>query len=268
MFSAMLYGYADRNYYLGDPDFIDIPVKRLISKNYAAEIRAKIPDNLAIDPEKVNLIQSSEGNHTTHYSVVDKNGNAVAVTYTINSYFGAGVMAENTGFLLNNEMNDFTAKLGKANIYGLVQGNNNKIEPGKRPLSSMTPTIILKDGKVIAVTGSPGGPTIITTVLQVITNSLDYNLTPEQSVNSPRFHYQGEPKFVLIEKGATSLEAYKQLEKMGYKIKENNRRWGAAESIFIDPDTGNIEGVNDKRRSVGQAVGVSVVEKERKGNTR
>ena len=256
MFSSMLYSYADRNHYLGDPDFIEIPVERLISKEYAAQIRAKIPDYFAINPETVNLIQSSEGNHTTHYSVVDKQGNVVAVTYTINSYFGAGVIAEKTGFLLNNEMNDFTTALGKPNLYGLVQGNNNKIEPGKRPLSSMTPTIILKDGQVIGVTGSPGGSTIITTILQVITNLIDYNLTPEQSVNSPRFHYQGKPEFVLMEQEVISPEVQQDLEKRGYKINYKNRKWGAAESIFINSKTGELEGVNDQRKPTGKAVGV------------
>lgn len=256
MFSSMVYSYADRNYYLGDPDFIKIPVNLLISKNYASEIRAKIPDNLAINPETIKIVPFSEGNNTTHYSVVDKQGNAVALTYTINSYFGAGVMADKTGFFLNNEMNDFTVALGEPNLYGLVQGENNKIEPGKRPLSSMTPTMVLKDGKVMLVTGSPGGSTIITTVLQVITNFFDYNLTPENSVNTPRIHYQGKPDFVSVEKNGITQELNDQLTKMGYKIQKQNRTWGAAESIFINPDTGNFQGVQDQRKSTGKAVGV------------
>jgi Gamma-glutamyltranspeptidase len=170
MLSAMLYSYADRNNSLGDPDFVKNPVEKLVSKDYADRLRDRIPPARAIPPEPLYSLTSQEGTNTTHYSIVDRYGNAVAVTYTINSYYGAGVIAGKTGFFLNNEMDDFTAKLGVANSFGLVQGKANIIEPGKRPLSSMTPTIVMKNGKFLMVTGSPGGSTITTTVLQMITN--------------------------------------------------------------------------------------------------
>ncbi len=176
MFSSMLLAFGDRNRYLGDPDFVDNPVDKLLSAEYAESLREKIAFE-AIPPESVYTTDvQPEGSNTTHYSVVDKEGNAVAVTYTINSYFGAGVIAPGTGFLLNNEMDDFTSKLGEANQFGLRQGKANLIEPGKRPLSSMSPTIVTKDDRVYLVTGSPGGSTIPTTVLQVITNAIDYDL--------------------------------------------------------------------------------------------
>jgi len=192
MLSAMLYAYADRNTYLGDPDFVKNPVNQLLSKGYAARIRAKIPKQRAISPKPLySGLSPGEGTNTTHYSIQDRYGNAVAVTYTINSYFGAGVIAGNSGFFLNNEMDDFTAKPGVANNFGLVQGNANVIEPGKRPLSSMAPTIVTKNGKVLLITGSPGGSTIPTTVLQVITNVIDYGMNITEAVSAPRIHYKG-----------------------------------------------------------------------------
>lgn len=166
--SAMLFAFSDRNKYLGDPDFVDNPVEKLLSTKYATLIRQKIPDNRAIPPETVYDSElQSEGQNTTHYSVIDKQGNAVAVTYTINSYFGAGVVAPGTGFILNNEMDDFTSLVGEANQFGLKQGSTNIIEPGKQPLSSMSPTIVTKDNQVFLITGTPGGSTIPTTVLQL-----------------------------------------------------------------------------------------------------
>ncbi len=194
-----------------------------------------------------------EGTNTTHYSVVDKEGNAVAVTYTINSYFGAGVIAPGTGFLLNNEMDDFTSKLGEANQFGLRQGEANLIEPGKRPLSSMSPTIVTKDGRVFLVTGSPGGSTIPTTVVQVITNAIDYGMNLNNAVNKPRLHYQGFPDRIISEPHAVAPETIRGLRLRGYNIIPF-RTWGAAESILVNPKTGLLEGVNDVRKPAGKAL--------------
>ena len=255
MFSSMLLAYSDRNRYLGDPNFIDNPTKRLLSKEYAEKLRNKIGDK-AIAPESVYSTDvRSEGSSTTHYSVVDKEGNAVAVTYTINSYFGAGVVAPQTGFLLNNEMDDFTSKVGEANQFGLRQGEANAIEPGKRPLSSMSPTIVTKDGQVYLVTGSPGGSKIPTTVLQVITNAIDYGMSPHEAVNTPRLHYQGFPDTVSSEPYALSSQTYVALREKGYKI-ILLPFWGAAQSIQIDRKTKLKIGGNDRRERSGKAVTV------------
>lgn len=251
-FSAMLLGFSDRNRYLGDPNFVDNPVDQLLSAEYADKLRNQIGDR-AINPESVYSNIQSEGTNTTHYSVVDKEGNAVAVTYTINSYFGAGVMAPGTGFLLNNEMDDFTSKLGEANQFGLRQGETNLIEPGKRPLSSMSPTIVTKDGKLFLVTGSPGGSTIPTTVVQVITNAIDYGLNLNDAVNSPRLHYQGFPDRIISEPKALKSTTIKGLQAKGYKILPFST-WGAAESILVNPETGFREGVNDVRKPAGKAL--------------
>lgn len=252
LFSSMLLAFGDRNRYLGDPDFVDNPTDKLLSPEYAASLREKIAYE-AIDPESVYSTDiQREGTNTTHYSVVDKYGNAVAVTYTINSYFGAGVVAPGTGFLLNNEMDDFTTKLGEKNQFGLRQGEANLIEPGKRPLSSMSPTIVTKNGRVYLVTGSPGGSTIPTTVLQVIINAIDYDMDLSDAVNTPRLHYQGIPDRVLSEPQAITPETYRGLQLRGYNILPF-RRYGAAESILVHPD-GKIEGVNDIRKPAGKAV--------------
>lgn len=254
MLSSMLYAYADRNKYLGDPDFVKNPVEQLTSKNYAASIRAQIPQNKAIAPQPLySGIRSSEGTNTTHYSIQDRYGNAVAVTYTINGYFGAGEIAGNTGFFLNNEMDDFTAKAGAANSFGLVQGNANTIAPLKRPLSSMSPTIVTKNGKVFLVTGSPGGSTITTTVLQVITNIIDYDKNIALAINAPRFHYQGLPNVVLTEPYTLGSADFQSLWEMGYKVAPFVT-WGAAESIWNDPKTGLLYSTNDKRKPAGLAV--------------
>lgn len=252
LFSAMLLAFGDRNRYLGDPNFVDNPTNKLLSKEYAALLRSKIGFE-AIDPESVYSTDvPSEGTNTTHYSIVDRQGNAVAVTYTINSYFGAGVIAPGTGFLLNNEMDDFTAKLGETNQFGLRQGKANLIEPGKRPLSSMSPTIVTKDGRVYLVTGSPGGSTIPTTVLQVIIKAIDYQMSLDKAVNSPRLHYQGIPNRVLSEPNAISAKTFRGLKLRGYNILPF-MRYGAAESIMVKPN-GNIEAVNDFRKPAGEAV--------------
>jgi gamma-glutamyltranspeptidase/glutathione hydrolase len=251
--SAALFAYADRNRFLGDPNFINNPVKQLLSEDYATRIRGQIGQR-AINPRSVNLEEMPQGTHTTHYSIVDRFGNAVAVTYTINSLFGAKVIAKDTGFFLNNEMDDFTAKPGKPNQFGLVQGQANQIEPGKQPLSSMSPTIVKKGDKVVLVTGSPGGATIPTTVVQVITNSIDYKLDIAQAVNAPRIHYQGLPNWVLTEPFALAPEVVPRLWEKGYRVIPFIS-WGAAESILIEPETSLLLGVNDRRRVAGKAVG-------------
>ena len=255
MLSAMLYAYADRNTYLGDPNFVNNPVERLLSKDYAAQIRAKIPENRAIPPEPLfPKVTTNQGNHTTHYSIQDRYGNTVSVTYTINSLFGAGVIAGKTGFLLNNEMDDFTSKPGVPNNFGLVQGSANIIEPGKQPLSSMSPTVVTKNGKVFLVTGSPGGSTIPTTVLQVITNVVDYGMNIQQAVDTPRFHYQGLPNRVRTEPYALKSASMETLQQWGYQIAPLGT-WGAAESLMLNPETGWIYGANDSRRPAGAALG-------------
>ncbi|HEY9771892.1 MAG TPA: gamma-glutamyltransferase [Coleofasciculaceae cyanobacterium] len=252
IFSSMLFAFGDRNRYLGDPHFVDNPVDKLLSPEYAATLRDKIAF-AAIPPESVYSTDvQAEGTNTTHYSVVDKEGNAVAVTYTINSYFGAGVIAPETGFLLNNEMDDFTTKLGEVNQFGLRQGEANLIEPGKRPLSSMSPTIVTHDGQVYLVTGSPGGSTIPTTVLQIIINAIDYGMNLSDAVNTPRLHYQGIPNRVVSEPEAINAETFRGLKLRGYEIVPF-MQWGAAESILVNPD-GTIVGVNDIRKPAGKAI--------------
>lgn len=250
MLSAMLFSYRDRNLYFGDPDFSKIPLNRILSKEYAEALREQIPDNKA-----VNLAEETkgkkEGQNTTHFSVVDKAGNTVSVTYTINTLFGAGVIAPGTGFFLNNEMDDFTAKSGTANSYGLVQSDANSIEPGKRPLSSMTPTIVLDtEGDLYFVTGSPGGSTIPTTVFQIISNMIDFDLSPEQAVNQPRIHYQGTPNLVLTEPFALPEKSFVDLWDYGYRVSPFIN-WGAAMSIAKDGS--ELQAIKDLRRPQGQA---------------
>lgn len=254
MLSSMLYAYADRNTYLGDPDFVKNPIARLLSKDYAATIRKKIPKLRAIPPKHLySGITSHEGTNTTHYSIQDRYGNAVAVTYTINSYFGAGVIAGNIGFFLNNEMDDFAVSPGAPNQFGLVQGEANVIEPGKRPLSSMTPTIVTKNGKVFIVTGSPGGSTIPTTVLQVITNVVDYGMNIAEAVNAPRIHHQGLPNLVITDPYALKSPVVQDLWSMGYRVTPF-LPWGAAESILVNPKNTLLYGANDNRKPAGKAV--------------
>lgn len=249
--SAMLFAYADRNKYLGDPEFVQNPVDRLLSSEYAAQIRQQIQPDKATSPKQ--LYADSEGEHTTHYSVVDRFGNVVSVTYTINSLFGAEVIAGKTGFFLNNEMDDFATQPGGANQFGLVQGAANAIARGKRPLSSMAPTVVMKDGKPWIVTGSPGGSTISTTILQIVSNIVDYGMTVEQSVATPRVHYQGVPNVVVTELFALEPAVVQSLWEKGYRVVPIPT-WGAAESILIDQES-TFHGVNDPRKSAGRAAG-------------
>jgi gamma-glutamyltranspeptidase/glutathione hydrolase len=252
---AERHAFADRNTYLGDPAFVDNPGRILLSPAHAEKIRTQIkPDRATPSSEVKGNLGPDEGHHTTHYSVVDAGGNAVSVTYTINYLFGIAQVAGDTGFLLNNEMDDFTAKPGVPNSFGLVQGDANKVEGGKRPLSSMSPTIVLDKGKLFMVTGSPGGSTIITTTLQSILNVVDFGMNMQQAVDAPRMHHQWLPDVVMVEPGYLSPVTKPALEKMGYRFREVPA-WGADEAILRNPKTGLLEGANDHRRPSGLAAG-------------
>jgi gamma-glutamyltranspeptidase/glutathione hydrolase len=246
--------FADRNTDLGDPAFVHNPVQRLISDAHTAKLRASIlPDRATPSSQIKGGVSATEGIDTTHYSVVDAKGNAVSVTYTLNYLFGVGKMAGNTGFFLNNEMDDFTSKPGVPNTFGLVQGAANAVGPGKRPLSSMSPTIVLgPDGKVFMVTGSPGGSTIITTVLQTIIDVIDYGMNMKQAVDAPRFHHQWLPDEVLVEPGYLTPENKTKLEAMGYHFHDISAI-GADEAILVKD--GVLQGANDRRRPAGLAEG-------------
>jgi gamma-glutamyltranspeptidase/glutathione hydrolase len=254
MTEAMRHAYRDRNTYLGDPAFIDNPTARLLSESYAQTIRAHIQaDRATPSAALAGLAATDEHATTTHYSVVDHLGNAVAVTYTINDSFGAKVIAGGTGFFLNDEMDDFTAKPGVPNMFGLVQGKANAVAPGKRPLSSMTPSLVLKDGKPVLVVGTPGGSRIITTVLEVIVNVIDHGMTLQEAVDAPRIHHQWWPDTVAAEPFALSADTVKALTAMGYKVVDLEP-WGAgnaAESIRIAP--GILYGAHDSRAPAGSA---------------
>ena len=247
--------FADRNTYLGDPAFVRNPIAELLSAAHAAKLRSTIlADRATPSAEIRGDLGAAEGNHTTHYSVADKYGNAVAVTYTLNFLFGIRQMAGDTGFFLNDEMDDFTSKPGVANAAGLVQGKVNQVEPGKRPLSSMTPTMVMRDGKPLLLTGSPGDATIISTTLQSILNVVDYGMNVEQAVSAPRMHQQWYPQQVWIEDGLLSPQSQQKLEGMGYRFRTIHAM-GADEAILIDPKTGMFEGANDPRRPAGLAAG-------------
>ncbi len=247
--------FADRNTYLGDPAFAQNPIAELLSLEHVAKMRATIqPDKATPSSEIKGSLGAAEGQHTTHFSVVDAKGNAVSITFTINYLFGLGQIAGNTGFFLNNEMDDFTAKPGVPNTFGLVQGRINQIEPGKRPLSSMSPTIVLKDGKLFLITGSPGGSTIISTTLESILNVVDFGMNMQQAVDAPRVHNQWYPDVVFVEQGLLTPETRSTLANMGYSFKEMTS-WGADEAILVNPKSGLLEGANDRRRPAGLAAG-------------
>ncbi len=269
MVEAMRHVYADRNTKLGDPAFVDNPVADLLSPAHAAEIRARI----AAGTQGSAAPQAPEKTETTHLSVVDAAGNAVALTTTLNGAFGAGVVAPGTGVLMNDEMDDFTTAPGRPNMFGLVQGEANAIAPGKRPLSSMTPTIVLRDGHLVAVLGSPGGSRIITTVLETILNLVDHGMAPQEAVDAPRLHDQGQPDVLFAEPRALSPDTRQRLEAMGYHIRINPP-WGAVALVAVGqaqapaamqaiPDSaasgatrpGLLYGAMDSRRPAGAAIG-------------
>jgi gamma-glutamyltranspeptidase/glutathione hydrolase len=231
MTEAMRYAYRDRNAFLGDPAFVSNPVDRLLSDRNIQAIRAEIRPHRAGVSEALGMSAGpAENPNTTHYSIIDRAGNAVSVTYTINDSFGAKVIAGATGFFLNDEMDDFTVKPGAPNLFGLVQGKPNAIAPGKRPLSSMTPTLVLKDGKPILIVGSPGGARIITTVLEVIVNVIDHGLTLQEAVDAPRIHHQWLPDTLAFEPFALSADTAARLTRMGYHLVPLEP-WGAGNAV-------------------------------------
>jgi gamma-glutamyltranspeptidase/glutathione hydrolase len=272
---AMRNAYRDRNTFLGDPDFVANPIDRLLAKEYAREVRARI------DPEKAAALPplpeqvAHEGTNTTHYSIADRFGNAVSVTYTLNDWFGAHVVAAGTGVLLNDEMDDFTSKVGVPNMYGLLQGSANAIAPGKRPLSSMTPTIVSREGKPVLVVGTPGGSRITTVVLQIIVNVIDYGMNIQEAVDAPRFHQQWRPEATEVEEFALSPDTRKLLLAMGHKFAGPQPDNHAAAILIGAPrlsePPGHVErahrggpaqaaedrffGANDPRRGIGLALG-------------
>jgi gamma-glutamyltranspeptidase/glutathione hydrolase len=261
---AMRHAYVDRNSYLGDPDFVKNPIPRLLDKNYAAKIRAAInPSKAGVSKDIKPGVEPHEGSNTTHYSIVDKAGNAVSVTYTLNDWFGAKVTVPGTGVLLNNEMDDFTVKIGVPNMYGLVQGEANAIAPGKRPLSSMSPTIVSNaEGKPVMVVGTPGGSRIITAVLHSIVNVIDYGMNVQEAVDAPRFHQQWLPDLTNVENFALSPDTAKLLTDMGHKLGAPQPANHMAAILVGAPSLGGkpvgnnrFYGANDPRRNTGQALG-------------
>ena len=252
MAEAMKRAYADRATFMGDPDVVKMPVAGLISKTYAAALRAQIGKQATPSAEvRSGNPADFEGQNTTHFSVIDRDGNAVSNTYTLNFSYGLGLVAEGTGVLLNNELDDFTSKPGTANAYGLVGYNANLPAPGKRPLSSMTPTIVMKDGKPFLITGSPGGSRIISTVLQIIVNVIDFHLPVDQAVSAPRVHHQWQPDELSAEPGI-SPEILDNLVKRGHKVVPTPPQT-SANSIEITTD-GYI-GAADRRTRGSLAAG-------------
>jgi len=258
--------YRDRSEYMGDADFVQVQVAKLLDADYLKGRMADFDLNKATLAAMIKpglgpftFVAAQESHETTQFSVVDKAGNAVSNTYTINDWFGSRVTIPGAGFLLNNEMDDFTAKVGVPNLYGLLQSEANAIAPGKRPLSSMSPTIVSKDGKVLLVTGSPGGSTIINTVLEIITNVIDHKMPVMQAVEYPRFHNQWMPDMIFYERYGMSPDSIAKLTEMGYKLKEGTP-WGApyqgdGETVGVDWEKGLLLGASDPRNADGRAVG-------------
>ncbi len=262
--------FFDRAQFLGDPDFVGVPVDQLLDKRYAAAWRRSIDPHRASPDESLErpatfpdlldyaakhpiLQRAKESDETTHYSVVDADGNAVAVTTTLNGRFGSKVTIGALGFLMNNEMDDFAAKVGVPNMFGLIQGAANAVAPGKRPLSTMTPTIVLKHGKLWLVLGSPGGPTIVTTVANILIGVEDYGLDIQEAVDAPRFHHQWMPDRLFLERDRFSPDTVRLLEGAGYHIIRAGA--GDGECVEIDQQTGERLGASDFRNETGQAVG-------------
>lgn len=255
MVEAMRRAYADRARYLGDTDFIEVPLNGLISKSYADQLVKNIQLDKATSSAdiKAGNAQYYESPETTHFSIVDQFGNAVSNTYTLNFSYGSGIVVPGTGFLLNNEMDDFSAKPGVANAYGLIGGQANKIEPNKRMLSSMSPTIVKQDGNNFLVTGSPGGSRIISTTLQVIMNVIDHKMNIQTAVNAPRVHHQWLPDIIRMEQGI-SPDTINILKNMGHKVSQKSAM-GGSQSILVNNDSGILYGAADPRQSTSKAAG-------------
>jgi gamma-glutamyltranspeptidase/glutathione hydrolase len=257
----------DRADFLGDPDFTRVPVAQLLDKKYAAEWRESIDPTRPTASAALKrpgggfgqldrpaaMLMRHESDQTTHYSVVDEQGNAVAVTTTLNDWFGSRVTADGLGFLMNDEMDDFASKPGVPNYYGLIQGEANAIAPHKRPLSSMAPTIVLKEGKLFLVLGSPGGSRIITTVANILMNVVDYGMNIQEAVDAPRFHHQWQPDEIRMEKLGFSADTERILQSRGYKL-SLGEPWSDGECIEVDQKTGERMGASDARNA-GKAVG-------------
>lgn len=271
---VMRRAFRDRAEYLGDPDFVPVPTAGLLDRAYIAGLMKNYDPKKAtpsaglaagkpVGWEKIAALDkpptTKESLETTHFSVVDAAGNAVANTHTLNGGYGSGVTIPGTGILMNNEMDDFTSKVGVANMFGLLQSVANSIAPGKRPLSAMTPTFVLKDGKLLLVTGSPGGPTIINTVLEVITNVIDHEMPVMTAVEAPRFHHQWMPDTMTYERNGLSVDTLNLLDAMGHNINRHENFEGSyqgdAETIMIDPKTKLILGAADPRRGDAKAIG-------------
>ena len=258
MAESMRRAFADRAEYMGDSDFVKVPIAGLIDKSYAATLRSSINIDRASTSAEVRAGRPAgyESDDTTHFTVVDAEGNAVSNTYTLNNSYGSAAVAKGTGLLLNDEMDDFAAKPGTPNMYGLIQGERNAVAPKKRPLSAMTPTIVLrKDGSLWFTVGSPGGPTIINTVLCIITNVIDYEMNIQQAIDFPRIHHQWLPDEIVIEPFGLSGDTQRALSSRGHKFAEKKRYLGDAEGIMIEEKTGVRLGATDPRRSDGQAIG-------------
>jgi gamma-glutamyltranspeptidase/glutathione hydrolase len=257
MTEAMRRAFADRAEYMGDSDFVKVPLAGLIDKSYAAQLRSTINTDRASNSTEVRAGRPAgyESEETTHFTVVDAEGNAVANTYTLNNSYGSAAMAKGTGLLLNDEMDDFAAKPGTPNLYGLIQGERNAVAPRKRPLSAMTPTIVLrKNGSLWFTVGSPGGPTIINTVLCVITNIVDYEMNIQQAIDAPRIHHQWLPDELVGEPFGLSGDTQRALTARGHTLAKL-RYLGDAEGIMIEEKTGTRLGATDPRRSDGLAIG-------------
>ena len=252
---TMRRAYADRAEHLGDPDFNEgMPLQRLMDKDYAATLRASIDMDDASESRPADFAQIYESEETTHFSIVDKEGNMVSMTYTLEFGYGSGIVVEGGGYLLNNEMGDFNAVPGVTTSRGLIGTAPNLVEPEKRPLSSMTPTIVAKDGKPIFTAGSPGGKTIINTTMQVIVNVIDHEMNIAQSVEAGRIHHQWLPDVTSIEAGSLSSDTVRLYEEKGHRVTERGGQ-GAAMAVYHDRENGLFEGAADSRRGDGAAVG-------------
>ena len=241
----MSFAYADRSVFLGDPDYFNIPVDELVSKDYAKKIAEKIKNKEAIKIQPGMLIEESD--ETTHFSIIDKWGNAVSNTYTLNGAYGSGIVAKGTGILMNNEMDDFSQKPGYPNLYGLIGSEANKIEPKKSPLSSMSPVIISKDNMPYLITGSPGGSTIINSVFQEIINILDFEMSLEESSNKNRIHYQWQPDIIFYEDLKPDI-----LKELEYDFILRKRKLGEIQSILKTSE--GYKGYSDSRRPDGKSI--------------
>ena len=251
---VMRRAFRDRAHFVADADFVDVPLHRLTSKAYAANLRAEIDSRAAGVSAPSDITQRYESPETTHYSVVDRDGMAVSVTYTLESGYGSAVTVEGGGFLLNNEMGDFNAGPGRTNDQGLIGTEPNLARPEQRMLSSMSPSIVAKDGELVAIVGSPGGRTIINTVLQVILNVIEFDMNIQEAVNAPRFHHQWLPDAIRIEQDGVTAPTVAALERLGHTVSMRGGQ-GRANSIMIDPVTGERLGAPDPRNEDAGASG-------------